>query len=331
MPEVTPGSGADGPDGPALSREIVPWRPTPHGTPYPVSTDLVPVSPAPWEAVGQGDEGRLPGTRRLWLAGGLAVAATIAVVAVIAVQANHSDDPSQNRADNRTTADTANPFLLGAPAGVTTAPAGKNALASPGTSLPASPDSASAGSASADSPSRDSVSPGPSDQGSGNRPHPGASTTAGSGTASSQRPASVWKSVQAVNYPDRFWHLSGGQVRLDPVGPGSPAATRRTASFKVVQGLAKSSCYSFATADGSYLRHRDFVLRADRYDGSDLFRKDATFCPRASSYSGAVMLESVNYPGRFLRHRDFQLRLGRNERGRLYRADSAFRLVRGLV
>jgi hypothetical protein len=118
-------------------------------------------------------------------------------------------------------------------------------------------------------------------------------------------------------------------VRLDRVSSGSPAATRRAASFKVVPGLAKSSCYSFATADGSYLRHRRFVLRADHNDGSALFRKDATFCPRASSYSGAVMLESVNYPGHFLRHRNFQLRLARSRRGRLYRADSAFRLVRG--
>ncbi|MCT9004939.1 AbfB domain-containing protein [Streptomyces sp. NPDC054766] len=324
MPEVTPGSGPYGPDEPTLSREIVPWRPTPHGAPYPVSTDLVPVSPAPWEAVGPGDEGRLPGTRRLWLAGGLAVAVTIAVVAVMSVQANRSDDPSRNLADNRTTADTSNPFLLGAPAGTTTAPAGKNALASPGTSRSASPDSASA-----DSASRGSVSPGPSDQGSGSRPVPGNSTPAASGTASAPRQASSWKSVQSVNYPDRFWHLSDGQVRLDPVGSGSSAATRRAASFKVVRGLAKSSCYSFATADGSYLRHRDFLLRADRDDGSALFRKDATFCPRASSYSGAVMLEAVNYPGRFLRHRNFQLRLGRHERGRLYRADSAFRLVRG--
>ncbi|WP_406366797.1 AbfB domain-containing protein [Streptomyces sp. NBC_00645] len=316
MPEVTPGSG---PDRPGPSRELAPWRPTPHGAPYPVTTDLVPVPRASWERAG--DEGRLPGTRRLWLAGGLAVAVTIAAVTVITVQSNRSDDPSRNRADNRTLADTTNPFLPGAPtapAGASTAPVGKNALSSPGTAHSASPDSASTGSA----------SPGPSDQGSGSRSVPGTSAPAASGAASPPRPASSWKSVQAVNYPDRFWHLSDGKVRLDPVGPGSSAATRRAASFKVVAGLANSSCYSFTTTDGSYLRHRDFVLRADRYDGSSLFRKDATFCPRASS-SGAVMLEAVNYPGRFLRHRNFQLRLERSEDSRLYRADSAFRLVRG--
>ncbi|MFD9463860.1 AbfB domain-containing protein [Streptomyces sp. NPDC060027] len=312
MPEVTPRSG---PDRPGPSRELAPWRPTPHGAPYPVTTDLVPVPRASWERTG--DEGRLPGTRRLWLAGGLAVAVTVAAVTVITVQSNRSDDPSRNRADNRTVADTTNPFLPGAPtarAGATAAPVGKNALSSPGTTHTASPGSAS---------------PGPSDQGSGSRSVPGTSAPAASGAASPPRPASSWKSVQAVNYPDRFWHLSDGKVRLDPVDRGSSAATRRAAGFKVVAGLARSSCYSFTTTDGSYLRHRDFVLRADRYDGSALFRKDATFCPRASSFSGAVMLEAVNYPGRFLRHRNFQLRLERFEDSRLYRADSAFRLVRG--
>ncbi|MET7983315.1 AbfB domain-containing protein [Streptomyces sp. NPDC005281] len=320
MPEVTPGSGSDGS---TPSREIVPWRPTPRGAPYPVPADLVPASSAPWEAVRADDEDRLPGTRRLWLAGGLAMAVSIAVIAVISVQARPSD-ASSHQADNRTTADTANPFLLGAPvapAGGTTAPAGKDALSSPGSSRSASPDSAS----------RSSTSPEPSGKGSDGRPAPGKSAPAASGTASAPRPASRLKSVQAVNYPDRYWHLSGGQVRLDPVSSSSPAATRRAASFKVVPGLAKSSCYSFATVDGSYLRHRDFVLHADRDDGSSLFREDATFCPRDSSRSGAVTLESVNYPGRFLRHRNFQLVLGRYERDRLYGEDSAFRLVGGLA
>ncbi|MFE1289070.1 AbfB domain-containing protein [Streptomyces sp. NPDC058751] len=314
MPEVTPGSG---PDGSTPSREIVPWRPTPRGAPYPVSADLVPVPPPPWEAVGADVEDGLPGTRRLWLAGGLAAAVTIAVIAVISVSGTHSDASSRGTG-NRTASDTANPFLLGAPApaGSTTAPAGKSALSSPGTSLSASPDSAS----------RNPASPTPSDRSSGGT---GAPAPAASGTASTPRPAPALKSVQAVNYPDRYWYLSGGQILLAPVSSRSTAATRRAASFKVVPGLAKSSCYSFATSDGSYLRHRDFRLRADRDDGSALFRQDATFCPRPSRRSGAVRLEAVNYPGWFLRHRDFRLGLERHERGRLYGADSSFRLVRG--
>lgn len=64
-----------------------------------------------------------------------------------------------------------------------------------------------------------------------------------------------------------------------------------------------------------------------RTDGTALFRKDAPFCPRPSSYSHAVMLESINYPGRFLHHRDFQLRLDPYDNSGPYRADSSFRLV----
>lgn len=113
------------------------------------------------------------------------------------------------------------------------------------------------------------------------------------------------------------------------MGSGSSESTRQEASFKVVPGLDNSNCYSFTTADGSYLRHRNFYLRADRNDGSGLFRKDATFCPRTSPYTGAVMLESINYPGRYLRHRNFQLRLEKYDNTQLFRADSAFRVVNG--
>ena len=76
------------------------------------------------------------------------------------------------------------------------------------------------------------------------------------------------------------------------------------------RGLSDSSCYSFATHDGRYLRHRDFVLRADCNDGSSLFQQDATFCPRVLGVSPArSLLQSVNYPNYALRHRNFQLRL----------------------
>ena len=69
-------------------------------------------------------------------------------------------------------------------------------------------------------------------------------------------------------------------MRLDPVG-GSES--RADSTFSVVKGLSNGSCYSFKTHDGTYLRHRNFVLRADRNDGSSLFKQDATFC---AGYSG---------------------------------------------
>ncbi|WP_369245757.1 AbfB domain-containing protein [Streptomyces sp. R41] len=317
MPGTTPVPGPKDDDQPAPSTEMVPWRPRPHGTPYPVQTDFLPEPPAPWEPGQAADEGRLPGTRRLWLAGGLALAVLIAAATAIAVQNSGTDTSSENRA-NETASDTGLLFPPGGAAADTdaavTAPIGKSALSSP-----RSTPSASRGSASAKA----------SEQGSDAQPAPGPSKPAASSKSPSSTPASSRKSIQSVNYPDRYWHVSDGAVRLDPVGSGSPATTKQAAGFKVVQGLANSSCYSFTTADGAYLRHRDFSLRADRNDGSDLFKKDATFCPRASSYTGAVMLESVNYPGRYLRHRNFQLRLDPYDNSGLYRADSAFRVVKG--
>ncbi|MFJ1734458.1 AbfB domain-containing protein [Streptomyces sp. NPDC088254] len=142
------------------------------------------------------------------------------------------------------------------------------------------------------------------------------------------RPASNRKSVQSVNYPDRYWRASGGLVRLEQSG-GSEF--REDASFDVVAGLSNGSCYSFRTADGTYLRHRNFVLRAERNDGSNLFSQDATFCPNWSPYSGSMTLRSVNYPDRALRHRNMELRLdqyGYNSSGG---EDFAFRLVDGLA
>ena len=128
------------------------------------------------------------------------------------------------------------------------------------------------------------------------------------------------KSVRSVNYPDRYWHLGRDAGRLDPVSSGSSATTRQDSTFKLVTGLADASCYSFPPRTAPICATPDFRLRADRNDGTALFKKDATFCPRTSSYSGAVMLESVNYPGRYLRHKDFLLRLDPYENTGQYRA-----------
>ncbi|MEU0964057.1 AbfB domain-containing protein [Streptomyces sp. NPDC005917] len=144
------------------------------------------------------------------------------------------------------------------------------------------------------------------------------------GSGGTAQQSAAHRSVRSVNYPDRYWHVSDGCVTLDPVrGP----ECREDSTFTVVKGLANSSCYSFRTSAGKYLRHRNFLLRADRSDGSSLFHQDATFCARTSAHSGAVLLESVNYPGRFLRHKNFQLKLDSYQNSDLYRADSAYRLV----
>ncbi|MFF8863721.1 AbfB domain-containing protein [Streptomyces sp. NPDC015139] len=130
--------------------------------------------------------------------------------------------------------------------------------------------------------------------------------------------------VRSLNHPGDYWHLSGDDVKLGPLGS---AAARRAATFRLVKGLANGRCYSFATAGGGYLRVRDGLLRAGDDDGSRAFERDATFCPRPSAFAGGTSLESAAHSGRFLRHDGSRLRLDPYRNTDPFRADSAFLLV----
>ncbi|MFF0016770.1 AbfB domain-containing protein [Streptomyces sp. NPDC005374] len=258
----------------------------------------------PWENGWTLDTARTPGTRRLYLAGALAVATIIACVAAVVATNNAMDTPS------KTAHDDGSGLISFTSQPPTTAPEGDSGLSS--------------------------VSPSPLDprqQG----PSPTATVTAtpkppksapSKGTSLKPKPSATYRSVRSVNYPDRYWHVTQYYVGLDAV---RGSESREDSTFKLVKGLANASCYSFTTHDGKYLRHSNFVLRAARDDGSSLFKQDATFCARDSSYSGAKMLESVNYPGYFLRHENFIVRLERFEYSPQYLQDSAFQLVGGLA
>ncbi|MEU1475066.1 AbfB domain-containing protein [Streptomyces sp. NPDC005760] len=259
----------------------------------------------PWENGWTLDTSRTPGTRRLYLAGVLAVATIVACVTAIAATHNEGDKPSKTARDEGSGL-----ISFSSQPATTTAPQGDSGLSS--------------------------VSPsprGPRQQGAEPTvtvtatPKPPKST-ASKGSSAKPKPAVTYRSVRAVNYPDRYWHVTEYYVALDPV---RGSESREDSTFKQVKGLANASCYSFTTHDGKYLRHSNFVLRAARDDGSSLFEQDATFCPRDSSYyPGAVMLESVNYPGYFLRHKNFVVRLERFEYSSQYLSDSSFRLVAAL-
>ncbi|WP_416984006.1 AbfB domain-containing protein [Streptomyces sp. T028] len=279
----------------------------------------------PWENGWAPDTSRAPGTRRLWLAGGLAVATVVACVTAIAVNDRDSERGSEAREGRTLSGDPSSEGLISFATPSTSASETTSSTAgsqkgpnSPSPSASSSPSAAGEASSTA-SAGTDESSP--------------SSHTSGKASASPTKkpsdptPTSYERSVRSVNYPDRYWHVSSGLVKLDPL---RGSESREDSTFTVVKGLTDSSCYSFKTDDGRYLRHRNFVLRADSNDGSYLFKQDATFCSRSSSYSGAVMLESVNYPGRYLRHKDFQIRLDRYQDSSLYRADSAFRFVAGV-
>ncbi|MEU2619093.1 AbfB domain-containing protein [Streptomyces sp. NPDC007157] len=286
----------------------------------PETTPQPPPHPS-WENGWAPDTSRAPGTRRLWLAGTLAIATVVACVTAIAVSSNAPDQASTPPPPPTDAALDRGPGLLSFASPTATGPAtpakDKSGML---TTSPTSSPSATASTAAPGTTPKTSPSGAKPSKSTPSKGSSGGSSGSGGSTPQSR----THRSVRSVNYPDRYWQVSDGYVKLGPV---RGSQSRADSTFTVVKGLANSSCYSFRTSDGKYLRHRDFVLRADRGDGSSLFHQDATFCARASAYSGAVMLESVNYPGRFLRHQNFQLKLVSYQNSDLYRADATFRLV----
>jgi hypothetical protein len=108
--------------------------------------------------------------------------------------------------------------------------------------------------------------------------------------------------VTTPGFTDRYLRHQDGLARTDVVGAGSPALLKADATFVVRRGLSEPSCYSFESRNfpGQYLRHAQFRVRLAASDGTDLFRRDATFC--AQPGVGGVRLASVNELGASVRH-----------------------------
>ncbi|WP_459181630.1 glycoside hydrolase family 43 protein [Streptomyces sp.] len=145
-------------------------------------------------------------------------------------------------------------------------------------------------------------------------------------------PLNTTRSLQSVNYPDRYVRTRSDSLGyLDQVSVSSDAATRQSATFTTVPGLADANCYSLRASDGRYLRHYSFRVRLDANDGTGVFAQDATFCARTGTASGSVRLESYNFPGRYIRHRAYELWVDPYEDSDLFRADSSFTAVTSLA
>ncbi|MFC7483779.1 AbfB domain-containing protein [Luedemannella flava] len=87
---------------------------------------------------------------------------------------------------------------------------------------------------------------------------------------------------------------------------GQRANSRHAANFTVVAGLARSSCFSFRTGNGAYLRHRNYriYVEVDNENDPNLFRRDATFCKAAGAPPGSFRFSSENFPEYFIHARD---------------------------
>jgi non-reducing end alpha-L-arabinofuranosidase len=100
---------------------------------------------------------------------------------------------------------------------------------------------------------------------------------------------------------------SGDDVGIESVTSSSSSTLKADATWIVEPGLANSSCVSFESANGSgdYIRHYDFELYLEPYDGTTQFTLDATFCPRAGNSGSNYSFMSYNYSYKYIRHYDY--------------------------
>lgn len=136
------------------------------------------------------------------------------------------------------------------------------------------------------------------------------------------------QSLESVDRPGLFVTYDGDFAALGQVSASSGERARRRVTFTVVRGMADTGCVTFRAADGRYLRHHYLRLRLSSDDGSELFREDATFCPRPGAVAGSVTLHAHNYPGSVIRHRDGGIWLDGSDGTRAFAGQASF-IVRG--
>jgi hypothetical protein len=130
-------------------------------------------------------------------------------------------------------------------------------------------------------------------------------------TVTAPLPTNVYKSIRVTNagLTDRYVRHQNSLGYTASVTAASSDLLKQDATWKIVPGLADSSCYSFQSRNypGDYLRHQDFRVRKDPNDGSTLFTSDATWCSEPGS--GGVRLSAYGFPGQYLRHINSELYL----------------------
>ncbi|WP_257447797.1 AbfB domain-containing protein [Archangium lipolyticum] len=119
-------------------------------------------------------------------------------------------------------------------------------------------------------------------------------------------PMGAYQSLQVTtpNYTNRYVRHIDSLGFTEVVDGGSNATLKQDATFKLVPGLAESSCYSFESRNypGQYLRHSNSRIRKDARDGSAIFDQDATFCAQPGLSGTGVSFQSYNFPERYIRH-----------------------------
>ncbi len=157
-------------------------------------------------------------------------------------------------------------------------------------------------------------------------------TGAGAGTTGTGAPVSL----QASNYTGSYLTNVNGAAKL--VTPAS-AGDKQQATFRQVPGLAGSGVSFQASTNASqYLRHQNFQIFQQANDGGDVFKRGATFLPRAGlagtcgcNTGPCTSYESIDWPGYYLRHANFTFYIAKSDGSDLFKQDASFCPANGLT
>merc|ERR1719356_1383926 len=113
------------------------------------------------------------------------------------------------------------------------------------------------------------------------------------------------------NFRDRAMRHAGFVMWNHPI---ADQIAKLDSSFYVRPGLASSNSEWISLESKNYpahyVRHKGYRVQISRYDGSSLFRSDATWrvtSPLDEHSAGHISLESFNQRNHFIRHRGYQL------------------------
>jgi len=95
-----------------------------------------------------------------------------------------------------------------------------------------------------------------------------------------------------------------GTAVIAPITSSSAEEDKGDSTWIVRRGLADTSCISFESRNnpGDFLRHQNFALRMQPFDGTAQNRSDATFCPQPGKDGKGNSFRSANNPAKYIRH-----------------------------
>lgn len=137
-------------------------------------------------------------------------------------------------------------------------------------------------------------------------------------------------SFSSVNFPGRYIRHRNSLGEITGVFSN---LDRADATFLVRPGLNGSPIAVSLEAvnyPGHFLRHQNFRLKLHAYDGSQLFRNDASFLNNdGGAWEGNAQMsfESVNFPAHFIRHRNFELWLDERDGSDLFNQDASWQPI----